>query len=182
MIIFWLFIFLFGCIIAVIFSFNALINTLRFGLPFVSTPKWAIEWLRDNYSLTEKDVVIELGCGSAPMLAAWAKKYPQTKFIGIEIQWWPYLLAKWRTRNFPNVNIQLGDFLKQDLSQATLIYGFFITVMMPKVAKLLEQQLHNGIPVISFGFALPGWTSEREITNPKTGKGSRIRMYRSSQS
>lgn len=174
----FLFLFLLGSIIAVVFSFNALFNTLRFGLPFVSTPRWAIHWLGENLPLTDHDVVCELGCGSAPVLAILAKKYPHTTFIGIEIQWWPYLLAKWRTRNLPNVTIRLGDFLRADLSSITLIYGFFITVMMPKVAKLLEAQLRSGIPVISFGFALPGWSAEREVANPATGKGSRIRFYR----
>lgn len=173
----FLLIFLLGCIIAVIFSLNALINTLHYGLPFVSTPVWAIDWLRDNLSLTEKDVVVELGCGSAPVLATLGKKFPTTKFIGIEIQWWPLLLAKWRTRHLSNVTIKSGNFLKEDLSSATMIYGFFITAMMPKVAELLECELRNGVRVISFGFALPGWTSTQEIANPKTGKGSRIRCY-----
>jgi trans-aconitate methyltransferase len=175
----FLFLFLAGCIIATIFSFNALWNTLKFGLPFVSTPRWAVDWLRDNLALTERDVVYELGCGSAPVLAALGKKFPQTQFIGIEIQWWPLLLAKWRTRKLPNITITSGDFLKTDLSRATLIYGFFITVMMPKVAKLLEQQLQSGVPVVSFGFALPGWTAEKEIANPSGKRGSKIRFYRS---
>lgn len=180
MVLAFLWVFLAGSIVAVVFSLNALVNTLRFGLPFVSTPRWAIQWLGEHLPLTDRDVVCELGCGSAPVLAVLATKYPRTTFIGIEIQWWPYILAKWRTRNLPNVTIQLGDFLRADLSSATLIYGFFITVMMPKVAQLLESQLRSGIPVVSFGFALPGWIAEREITNPATGKGSRIRFYRKS--
>lgn len=178
MLIGFLLLFLLGSLIAVAFSVNALFNTLRFGLPFVSTPRWAIEWLRDHLTLTDRDVVVELGCGSAPVLASLGAKFPGTTFIGIEIQWWPFLLAKWRTRRLPNVEIRHANFLKVDLSSATLIYGFFITVMMPKVAKLLEAQLHLGVPVISFGFALPGWTAEREVANPGSGHGSKIRFYR----
>lgn len=178
MLIAWLLLFLLGSLIACAFSLNALLNTLRFGLPFVSTPRWAIVWLRDNLVLDPHDVVYELGCGSAPFLATLAKKFPDTRFIGIEIQWWPLLLAKWRTRQLPNVTIRSGDFLKDDLPGATLIYGFFITVMMPKVADKLRQSLASGVRVISFGFALPGWTAEREVPNPTTGHGSKIRMYR----
>lgn len=174
----FLLVFLLGCIIAVVLSFNALFNTLRYGLPFVSTPRWAVTWLTDNLQLTSTDVVYELGCGSAPVLAALAKKFPSTTFIGIEIQWWPLLLAKWRTRNLKNVTIRSGNFLTTDLSSATVIYGFFITVIMPRVALLLEQKLQSGVTVVSFGFELPGWTSTQEIPNPKTGKGSRIRLYK----
>ncbi|MBI5466731.1 MAG: hypothetical protein HY975_00740, partial [Candidatus Kerfeldbacteria bacterium] len=148
----FLYIFLAGVIIAVVFSLNALVNTLRFGLPFVSTPHWAVVWLRDHLELTPQDVVYELGCGSAPVLAALAKKYPATKFVGIEIQWWPWLLAKWRTRGLCNVTITLGDFLKADLSSVTVVYGFFITVMMPKVADKLRASVQSGTKVISFGF------------------------------
>ena len=55
----FLLIFLFGCIVAVIFSFNALYNTLKHGLPFVSSPRWAINWLRDHLDLTAHDAVYE---------------------------------------------------------------------------------------------------------------------------
>ena len=173
----FLFVFLAASVIAAIFAADALYTTLRFGLPYVTTPDWAIDWLAANVPLGEKDVVYELGCGDARFLSAMAKKHPQTKFIGIEIQWWPWLLAKWKTKSQPNVHIVLGDFLKQDLSSATLVYGFFITVMMPKVADKLRDSLQAGAQVISFGFAIPGWTPIREIPNPKKTKGSKIRMY-----
>jgi len=175
----FLFFLLAGAVIAAIFSLNALINTLKFGLPFVTTPNWAIEWLSNNLHLSSSDIVYELGCGDARVMGALAKKFPAAKFIGIEIQWWPYILAKWRTRRIPNVTIVHGDFLRTDLSAATLIYGFFITVMMPKVGDKLRQSLHAGVPVISFGFALPGWSASNEINNPDKPSGSKIRIYSS---
>lgn len=173
----FLFIFLAGAIVAAVFSLNALVNTLRFGLPFVTTPDWAIDWLAEHLQLGPRDVVVELGCGDARFLSAVAKRHPEGKFIGIEIQWWPYILARWKTRNQPNVEIRLGDFLKQDLSSATVVYGFFITVMMPKVSDTLRHSLTAGAKVISFGFALPGWQPVEEIPNPLKPRGSKIRIY-----
>jgi SAM-dependent methyltransferase len=180
--------FLLGSIVAVIFSLNALINTLRFGLPYVSTPRWAIDWLTGNLNLKSSDLVCELGCGDARVLAALAEKYPAAKFIGLEIQWWPYMLARWRTRNLPNVTVRLQNFLTADLSAVTVFYGFFITAIMPKVATKLAQHLNRGAELISFGFALPGWTEVESITNPsgkagsgsagKQPRGSKIRIYR----
>lgn len=178
MLLVWLFIFLAVAAIACVFSLNALYTTLKTGLPYVSTPNWVIGWLRENLNLAATDVVYELGCGDARVLSAIARANPTAKFIGLEIQWWPYLWAKWRTRQQTNVSIIRGDFLKTDLSAATLIYGFFITVMMPKVADRLRQVLHDGVKVISFGFALPGWTPVEEIPNPKKSKGSKIRIYK----
>lgn len=174
----FLLLFLLGAVIAAVFSVNVLINTLRFGLPFVTTPQWAIDWLTDNLDLKSSDRVYELGCGDARVLAALARKFPDAKFVGIEIQWWPYLLARWRTRNLRNVAVLLGDFLKQDFSSATLVYGFFITVMMPKIAAKLRQNVRPGTKIISFGFAIPDWTPAEEVVNPDTGRGSKIRIYR----
>ncbi len=174
----FLFVILGGTIIATIFSVNALVNTLRFGLPYVSTPKWAVEWLVQNLQLKPNDVVCELGCGDARVLVALAKKHPEIQFIGIEIQWWPWLLAKIRAHNTKNVGIRLGNFLTADLSAVTIFYGFFITVMMPRVAEKLAERLQHGAELISFGFALPGHTSYKEIP-PPGGKGSKIRFYKS---
>ena len=173
-----LFIFLFGCIVAVIFSFNALFNTLRFGLPFVTTPQWVVDWLQNNLTLGKDDIVYELGCGDARVLASIAVKHPLTKFVGVEIQWWPWLLAKWRTSHLKNVQIIYGDVFKLDLSPATIIYGFFITGFMPKLATKLKNNLRPGTKIISFGFRLPDWATEQEITNPQKPSGSRILIYR----
>lgn len=178
MLLLFLFLFLLGSIIAVIFSLNALINTLRHGLPFVSTPGWAIDWLCDHLELHDQDVVYELGCGSAPVLVSLAKKYPRTSFVGIEIQWWPYLLAKWRARNCRNIKLMYGDIFRQNLTSATVVYGFFITGFMPKLAIKLKGDLRPGTKIISYGFRLPDWPTEQEIINPKKPTGSRILVYR----
>ena len=88
------------------------------------------------------------------------------------------MLARWKTRNQKNVRIILGDFLAMDLSVATVVYGFFITVMMPKVAEKLAADLKTGSKVISFGFALPGWQPIQEIQNPDKAQGSKIKIYK----
>lgn len=177
MLVVFLFVFLLGCIIAVIFSVNALYNTLKHGLPFVSSPGWAINWLRDNLELNEHDVVYELGCGSALMLVALAKKHPTTKFVGIEVQWWPYVLAKCRTRHCRNVRLIYGDMFHLDLSAATVVYGFFITEFMPRLAKKLTENLRPKTKIISYGFPLPDWTTIEEVINPKKPTGSRMLIY-----
>ncbi len=173
----FLFIVLAGAIVAAVFSLNSMWQTLRTGLPFVSTPQWAIDWLVNNLRLSSSDIVYELGCGDARVLAAIARKFPDAKFIGIEIQWWPYLLAKWRTRNLKNVKIELKNFLNMDLSSATVVYGFYITVMAPKVAAKLKQDLRPGARAISYGFDLPGLRETESIRNPQQPKGSKIRVF-----
>lgn len=177
MVLVFLLLFLLGSIIAVVFSINALINTLRFGLPFVTTPDWAIAWLEKNLALGENDTVYELGCGDARVLASLAKQHSSTQFIGIEVQWWPYLLGKWRTRRHTNVRLICGDMFKQDLSPATVVYGFFITGFMPKLADKLHTNLRPGTKIFSYGFRLPDLKTDQEIINPEKPSGSRILIY-----
>lgn len=176
----WVFLFAFlaGSVLAVVFSINALYNTLKHGLPFVSTPTWAVNWLTNNLQLTSNDVVYELGCGRSPVLVALAKKHPATTFVGIEIQWWPYILSRWQARNCRNVRLIYGNIFTHDLSSATIVYGFFITGFMPKLAKKLSENLRPGTKIISYGFRLPDWTTVEEIQNPEKQTGSRILVYR----
>ncbi len=169
---------LFATLIALVFAINTLWQTLRTGLPYVSTPRWAIAWLQNNLPLQPSDVLYELGCGDARVLTALATSFPDTKCIGIEIQWWPYLLAKWRTRQLRNVTILRADLYRQDLSAATLVYGFFITNFVPKLRHTLRNKLRAGTRVISFGFALPDWPLEQRVENPKRPGGSALLLYR----
>lgn len=164
--------------LAMLFALNALFNTLRFGLPFVKTPRWAVTWMLQHLQLKPNDVWYELGCGDAYVLAALARKFPQTKFVGWEIQWWPYVLARWRVRNLANVTIHLGNFLLADISSATVVYGFFITSLMAQIATKLSEELRPGAQVISFGFDLPSWHQTQDISDPAGAHKSKLRFYK----
>ncbi len=161
-----LLVFLVATLVALVFSVNAMIHTLRTGLPYVTTPKWAIDWLANNLRIQERDVVMELGCGDARVLATLAKRFPHAKFLGIEIQWWPWLLAKWRTRSLPNIKIARGDLFHFDLSPAHFIYGFYITNFMDRLQSKLQRDLLPGTKVISYGFKFQNWKPVQEIPNP----------------
>lgn len=161
---------------ALIFSLNAMWHTLRTGLPYVTTPKWAIDWLAGNLNVHPSQVVIELGCGDARVLARLAQRFPHGKFLGIEIQWWPWLLAKWRTRRLKNVKIAHGNLYHFDLSPAHFVYGFYITNFMDKLEAKLQYDLLPGTKVISYGFKFQNWKPVQEIPNPR-GTGSTLVIY-----
>jgi trans-aconitate methyltransferase len=173
----FLFILLGATLMAVVFSLNAMFQTLRTGLPYVSTPQWAIDWLANNLYLTTADTFYEIGCGDARVVTALAHKFPAATFIGIEIQWWPFLLAKWRARNVPNLKIKRADVFRADMSDATTVFGFYITSFAPKIAAYLQKAVKLNTRIISFGFPLPGFTLEKDIP-PPTKKGSHLLLYR----
>ncbi|MBI3572897.1 MAG: hypothetical protein HY092_01720 [Candidatus Kerfeldbacteria bacterium] len=174
----FLIIILVAAVIALFFALDALVTLFRYKVPFVSTSGWAIDWLKQNLKLDGHDVIYDLGCGDARVLIALAKKFPAASFVGIEAQWWPYLLAKWKSRKFTNVKIFRQDFYKSDLSSATIIFCFLITSVMPRVEVKLKESLRSGTMVFSYGFRFPNWTTEQQIANPKRREGSKLNAYK----
>lgn len=53
--------------------------------------------------------VVEMGCGMGFNTLWWAKKYPHTKVVGLDIHEKNLSFARKRGNNMPNLNYQLGD-------------------------------------------------------------------------
>ncbi|MBI4092826.1 MAG: hypothetical protein HY420_02775 [Candidatus Kerfeldbacteria bacterium] len=170
--------------VALVLSLNALINIFRDKVPYVSTPKWAIDWLCQHASLLlqggvarSAGVVYDLGCGDARVLIALKKYFPDITAIGYERNWWPYILAKARIRR-TGVKVYRRNFYKADLKNADIVFCFLIHSVMPKVENLLRSQLKPGATVYSYGFTFPNWQPTERIANPNNPKGSKINVYR----
>jgi hypothetical protein len=163
--------------IAAVFVTNSFYQTIRTGLPYVASSRWVIDWLTANLKLGSQDVFYELGCGDGRVVTAIGQKFTATKCIGIEIQWWPYLLARWRTRKLSNVTIIHGDIFKQNIGDATVVYGYYISGFAKWLADLLRSQLKPDTKVISYGFHFPDWPVTQEIPNPKSTRGSKLLIY-----
>ena len=164
--------------IAAIFVTNSFYQTIRTGLPYVASSHWVINWLTDNLKLVDQDVFYELGCGDGRVVTAIGRKFTATKCTGIEIQWWPYLLARWRSRNLPNVTIIHGDIFKQNIGDASVVYGYYISGFAKWLADHLRAQLKPGATVISYGFHFPDWPVAQEIPNPKSTRSSKLLIYK----
>lgn len=160
---------------AFFFAINALVNVIRFRVPYVTTPDWAIRWLCKNLKLTNEQVV-DLGCGDARVLIALKQHFPNITATGYEQQWWPYVIARWRTRN-TGVAVRKENFYKTNLGDATIVFFFLIDSVMPRVEQLLKKQLKRGARVYSYGFRFPTWQPEEQIVNPKRPNGSKINVY-----
>lgn len=163
---------------ALVFMLNALWNAAHIRVPFVPTPSWAVCWLVNNLPVPVDSVVYDLGCGSGTMLVPLAQKNPQATFVGVELQWWPLVLAKWRTRKLPNITIRKENFFQTDLADATHVFVYLFSQSMRPMGDRLRTALNPGTTVISYGFSFPDWTIAQEIKNPAKPNGSRILLYR----
>lgn len=175
MLLIFLYLFLLGAIIALIFTLNTTINLFRDKVPYVSTPQWAINWLTQNLNL-QSEICYDLGCGDARVLVALKKRFPHIKAVGYERNWWPFILAKARIRN-AGVQIRRANFYEADLRDANIVFCFLIHSVMPKVEQLLRSQLKPGATVYSYGFTFPRWQPADQITNPKNPTGSKVNVY-----
>lgn len=173
-----LLVFLIIIVIALIFMINGLYGVFRIHIPYVPTPAWAIAWLQEHLELPSGAIVYDLGCGDARVLAGLAKNHPSATFIGIEVQWWPYVLARWRARNIPNLKIEPVDFWQRPIPDATHVFCYLFQPILEKMRAKFETELRPGATVISFGFRIPRWVTDQEISDPSGKTKSRILFYR----
>jgi len=169
---------LLATLIATLFMLNALYSVFRLRIPYVPTAAWAVKWLHDKYPLPPGATVYDMGCGDGRVLAELAVKNPDAKFIGIEVQWWPYVLAKWRARKIINLTIERVDFWSRDIHDATHVFCYLFQPILVKMKNKFETELRPNTMVISFGFRIPDWTTKNEIADPNGKTHSRLLFYR----
>lgn len=166
-----------AALVALVFALNALWSVIRNKVPYVPTPRWAVEWMAKHVGLSENAVVYDLGCGDARVLRALKKAHPSIRAIGYEIAWWPYLLARWRSRG-TGVEIRHASYFHADLHDADLIFCFLLDAVMADTETLLRKQLKKGASVYSYGFRFPDWQASEEIRNPRPRGHSSLWVYR----
>ncbi len=139
--------------------------------PFVPT------WRRDvgrMLSLAEvkpDELVLDLGAGDGRYLVAAVKNH-QARAIGYEITLLAWLAAWLRLRfsgTAGRAKILYRDFFRQDLSSADVVLCFLTPRAMAKLGPKLKRELKPGTRVLSYAFAIPGWTPVKK-DKPEPGR------------
>lgn len=125
--------------------------------------------LLNEAGLPEKPILYDLGCGWGSLVSALARAFPAAQIRGTEISPFPYWIARLRTRNFPNVLLQRGNFFDCDLSDADAVVCYLMIKPMPKLAAFLDTILKAGTPVVSLSF----WFRGRQVAAVRKGPGLR---------
>ena len=115
-------------------------------------------------------LIVDLGAGFGTLMAAFAKRFPEARVLGIELSPLPWLVCRLRLllRPRPKVTLRRGDFHRMPLGEATLVLCYLYPGGMTKLRPKLEAELRAGSLVVSHAFAMPGWTPERvmRVTDP----------------
>ena len=137
-----------------------------FVCPFVSSSPEVVRSMVDAAELTERDIVVDLGCGDGSILLDASRRgLTGLSLTGIDID--PVLVATARRRLSEaccHVEIFEQDIIDYDLSRATVVFTFLVPNCMEALSTRLKTQLTTGSRIIAYKFGLPsqdGWLIEK---------------------
>lgn len=122
--------------------------------PFVSVSNSVKEKIVKNLELRDGSVLYDLGCGDARVLLSAVNSFPNIKAIGVEVAFYPYLLAKFKTRNYKQIEIRRSDIYKTNISDATHIFMYLYPSVVNKLVHNVEKQCKSRTKIISCDFEI----------------------------
>ena len=139
------------------------------GAIFIPTPHKIVEKMLKIAEVKEDDILYDLGSGDGRILIEAAEKY-RVKTIGVEADplrvFWSR--AKIRSRDMhDSVKVILGNFLKSDLSRATVVTVYQGKGINRQLVKKLEKELKPGARVVSYIFSFDGWEPVKKESDSK---------------
>ncbi len=172
---------LFGTIILFVFWS---IGNFKNRVPFVTASNAVLKDIEKALEVKDDSVVYDLGCGDGRVLVFLSRLYPKAKYIGIENNIFPLLLA--RAESFLNrkktgnkIEIIDNDFFKQDLKDATHIFTYLYPNIMDELLPKFEKELKSGTRLVSlsFKFTSKNPISEIDLGRSKYKLGRKIYVY-----
>jgi SAM-dependent methyltransferase len=161
--------------------FNVIKGFLKPSAPYVPVPSESLEKLVDNILIKDDSVVYDLGSGDGVLLFSLFERYKKGKFVGIERDFFPYLISKFRSRKYPkNIIFKREDFYNADISSANIILVYLFPQVLDELLPKMEKELKKGTVVYSVDFRFSSKLPEREIPlgDNKTKRGQNLFVYR----
>lgn len=165
-------------ILAVVFTLYYILSLygLFKGAPFVSTDKQIVEKMIELAEIKKEDKAYDLGCGDGRIIFEACKKGA----IGVGFEIHPFLV--WYCR-FKNIFYKLPvkfickDFLKQDLSDADIVFCYLLPGIMGKLTDKFKE-LKPETRIVSHGFKIPGWKMVSHYVENKEKSTGNIYVYK----
>ena len=149
--------------------FISTLQSIVGGAPFISLSKKRAREAWAAAGLQPGEVIYELGCGDARHLIYACRQYLVTG-VGIDISWWPLLLA-WLRVNFggmgKRVRLIWRNIRHIDLSDADVVYMYLGQKLSDSLRDKLKHELKPGSRIISAQFPLTDWQPINVIGDPK---------------
>lgn len=120
---------------------------------------------------------IDLGCGTASVLAALKRRHPGLEVTGVETAPPVFALAWLRLlplRRKGVASVAYRSLWKEDLSRYDIVYCFLSPAPMARLYEKAKAEMRSGALFVSNSFAVPDASAERTI---ETGDGRQTRLY-----
>ena len=149
------------------------------GAPWVPIRKRDIKRINKLANLKPGQRFIELGSGDGRVCHYIAKSNPKVDVRGIEYSWFMVAISRIRAVLDPvdNLNIILGNAFKTDISNADVLFFYFLPKTMEKILKKkLLSEMKPEAKVISYVFRFKKWPGKCSAHKP-TGSTSPFYVY-----
>jgi trans-aconitate methyltransferase len=168
--------FLFSC--ALLILLLVVVYSWITGISPVPTSPFVRASLIALVSSEQRGVICDLGSGWGTLIFALAKHCPHARVMGFEMSPVPWLFSRLRAVFCRRTNLQINyaNFLKRDLSDASLILCYLYPGGMKLLDPKFRAELRPGTLIISHTFALPSWTP-KEIYQLSDLYRTRIYLY-----
>jgi 16S rRNA A1518/A1519 N6-dimethyltransferase RsmA/KsgA/DIM1 with predicted DNA glycosylase/AP lyase activity len=149
-------------ILAVVLTgiFVSLFYSLLTGISPVSSSFKSRRKIIQTVNPDQEGFIYELGAGWGALAFPLAKRCPGATVIAYELSPVPWLFLKMRALLFGprNLRIVRRNFIKEDLSKASLVVCYLYPGAMTVLSSKLVMELKSSTTVISNTFPIPAWT------------------------
>ena len=119
----------------------------------------------DEAYTEESGAIVDLGSGWGSLIIRMAVKYPDRQIIGYELSLLPWFISVLSAKclGLKNLTVYRQDFLKADLSAASIVVCYLYPAGMVALDTKLAEQNTSIRYLISNNFALPSYQAEKTI-------------------
>jgi protein-L-isoaspartate O-methyltransferase len=147
--------------------------------PYVPTPPIVVERMLQLAGVERTDTVYDLGSGDGRIVITAAQKFGATA-IGVELDDGLAQATEDRIRDLKigaRARILHANVFDVDLSDASVVTLYLLTLGNEKVKPKLESNLKPGARVVSHDFQISGWVPSRTEVIKGQGREHRIYVY-----
>ena len=141
---------------------SVLWSTLRTGMPPMPSLGASGRAMLSLVHRSPSGAIADMGSGWGTLAVAFARRFPETRVVGYEISFFPWLFSRCLARalGLSNLRFYRLDFRNTDLMGVSVLVCYLMPKGMEAIRKRLETDPGSVEVVISHYFALRGWKAD----------------------
>jgi len=170
--------------LVLLLMFSWMFNLMKEESPFIPLSMNIVNKMEKHFYLSDDSVLYDLGSGDGRVIFHLAEIYKNTKFIGIEKGFFPFILSKikfifLKKEDKKRIKIIYKDFFKEDLSKATHVFTYLKPKIMDDLLLKFDKELKNGTKLFSiyFQFTLKRPFNVISLSNNPSDESKNLYIY-----